>query len=104
VTEIYGIATVEKVILKNVKTDQTRNLSVDGCFIWIGTHPNADFLGDEIQRDNNGFIITDINMATSVSGIFAAGDVRNTPIRQVATAVGDAVVSVASAENYLENL
>jgi thioredoxin reductase (NADPH) len=104
VTEIDGLTNVEKLILKNVKTNQSRNLAVDGCFIWIGTHPNTDFLGDEIQQDGSGFIITDINMATSVSGVFAAGDVRNTPIRQVATAVGDAVVSVASAENYLENL
>jgi len=104
VTEIDGLASVEKVTVKNVKTNETKNLAVNGCFIWVGTHPNADFLGDEIQRDDNGFIITDINMATSVSGVFAAGDVRKTPIRQIATAVGDAVISVASAENYLESI
>jgi len=104
VTEINGLTNVEKVTVKNVKTNETKNLAVDGCFIWIGTHPNADFLGDELQRDNYGFIITDTNMKTSVSGIFAAGDVRDTPIRQIATAVGDAVISVASAENYMESL
>jgi thioredoxin reductase (NADPH) len=104
VTKIDGLTHVEKVTVKNVKTNETKNLAVDGCFIWIGTHPNADFLGDEIKRDDNGFIITDTDMATSVSGVFAAGDVRNTPIRQIATAVGDAVISVASAENYLESI
>jgi thioredoxin reductase (NADPH) len=104
VTEIAGLTHVEKVTVKNIKTNETKNLAVDGCFIWIGTHPNADFLRDEIKRDDNGFIITDTDMATSVSGVFAAGDVRNTPIRQIATAVGDAVISVASAENYLESI
>ncbi len=104
VTEIDGLTNVEKVTVKNVKTNETKNLAVDGCFIWIGTHPNADFLGDEIQQETNGFIITDTNMTTSVSGVFAAGDIRDTPIRQIATAVGDAVIAVASAENYLESL
>ncbi|MFO7557562.1 MAG: thioredoxin-disulfide reductase [Desulfobacterales bacterium] len=104
VTEIAGLTHVEKITIKHVKTNETKNLPVDGCFIWIGTHPNVDFLGDELLRDDNGFIITDTNMATSISGVFAAGDVRNTPIRQIATAAGDAVISVAAAENYLESV
>lgn len=104
VTEIAGLTNVEKITIKHVKTNETKNLAVDGCFIWIGTLPNVDFLGGELQRDDNGFIITDNNMATSVPGVFAAGDVRNTPIRQIATAAGDAVISVAAAENYLESV
>jgi len=55
-----------------------------------------------IKTDEGGFIITDQHMATSVPGVFAAGDVRDTPLRQIATAVGDAAIAVHSAENYIE--
>ena len=105
VTEIGGGFThVEKVGLKNVKTGETRDLAVDGCFIWVGIQPNADFLGQAVDRDEWGFIITDQAMQTSVPGVFAAGDVRATPLRQVSTAVGDAATAAHAAEHYLQTL
>jgi thioredoxin reductase (NADPH) len=104
VTGIDGLTNVEKVNIKNVKTGDTKDLAVAGCFIWVGTRPNTGFIGDTINVDESGFIIADVNMETSVPGVFVAGDVRNTPLRQVVTAVGDAAIAVASAENYLENL
>jgi len=104
VTEIDGLTNVEKVTLKNVKTDNISQLSVDGCFIWVGTEPNTGFLSDTRMLDEYGFIVANTHMATSIPGVFAAGDVRNTPLRQVVTAVGDAAIAVASAEHYLDNL
>ncbi len=104
VTEIDGLTHVEKVTLKNVKTDTTHQLPVDGCFIWVGIKPNTDFLGDSPILDEYGFISADLHMATSIPGVFVAGDVRNTPLRQVVTAVGDAAIAVVSAEHYLDNL
>jgi thioredoxin reductase (NADPH) len=102
-TGIDGSSRVEKIAVKNLKSGEIRELSADGCFIWIGIQPNADFLGNEIARDQFGFITVNSRMETSVPGVFAAGDVRNTPLRQIATAVGDAAVAAFSAEHYIEN-
>lgn len=99
-----GLTNVEGITIKNVKTGDTKELSVDGCFIWVGIHPNTGFLGDSINLNEAGFVITDLNMETSAPGVFAAGDVRNTPLRQIATAVGDAAIAAFSAEQYIDEL
>jgi thioredoxin reductase (NADPH) len=103
-TDISGLTHVENITVKNVKTGDKTQISVDGCFIWVGTIPNAQFLGNSLKLDEYGFIISDLNMETSVPGVFAAGDVRNTPLRQVVTAVGDGAIAAISAENYIENI
>ncbi len=99
-----GFFGVESVRVKNVKTGEEKNLKADGCFIWIGILPNTSFLNNIVETDQGGFIVTDSSMQTSVPGIFAAGDVRNTPLRQIATAVGDAAIAAVSAEHFIENL
>jgi len=101
---IEGLTNVEKISVKNIKNGNIKSLSVDGCFIWVGINPNTEFLGGAIKLDEAGFIVADLNMETSVPGVFAAGDVRNTPLRQIATSVGDAAIAVASAEHYIEKL
>ncbi|MGE4519879.1 MAG: thioredoxin-disulfide reductase [Desulfobacteraceae bacterium] len=103
-TEINGSKSVESVSVKNVKTGETKELDAQGCFIWVGTIPNTEFLNDKINVDQSGFIITDPRMETSVKGVFAAGDVRNTPLRQVSTAVGDAAIAAFCADQYIEGL
>jgi len=103
-TSINGFANLEKITVKNIKTGDTKELSVDGCFIWTGILPNTNFLKDEVKVDDNGFIIVDSNMQSSVPGVFAAGDARSTGLRQIATAVGDAASAVFSAEYYIENI
>ncbi|MBC2696459.1 MAG: thioredoxin-disulfide reductase [Desulfobacteraceae bacterium] len=103
-TSIDGLANVEKITVKNVKTEETKEFYVDGCFIWTGILPNTNFLKDEVKIDNYGFIIVDSNMQSSVPGVFAAGDVRSTGLRQIVTAVGDAASAVFSAEHYIENI
>ncbi|HAO22606.1 MAG: thioredoxin-disulfide reductase [Desulfobacteraceae bacterium IS3] len=104
VTGFTGAKTLEKAVVRNVKTGESKELPVNGCFIWIGIAPNADFLGDSIRRDQFGFIIADDRMQTSVPGVFVAGDVRNTPLRQIATAIGDAAIAAASAEHHIQHL
>lgn len=99
-----GFTQVEKITIENVKTGELRDLAIDGCFIWVGIKPNADFLGEAVTRDKWGFVIADQSMATSVPGVFAAGDVRATPLRQVATAVGDAAIAAHSVDQYLQGL
>ncbi len=99
-----GLTNIENITIKNVKTGDTKDLVVDGCFIWVGIHPNTKFLGGWVELDESGFVIVDSNMETSLPGVFAAGDVRNTPLRQIATAVGDAAIAAFSAENYIANI
>jgi thioredoxin reductase (NADPH) len=103
-TEINGLTHVENITVQNVNTGETDKLPVDGCFIWVGIRPNTKFLSTVLNYDEYGFITTDLNMRTSVQGVFAAGDVRSTPLRQIATAVGDAALAAYSAEHYIQNV
>jgi thioredoxin reductase (NADPH) len=97
--EIAGGQTVEKVVLKNVKSGERRELSVQGVFIFVGVNPNTGFI--DCEKDEQGFIRTDEKLETSIKGVFAAGDCRVTPLRQVATAVGDGAMALSSAEKYI---
>lgn len=100
VEEIAGKQVVEKVIVRNVKTNQISEIKTDGVFIYVGLIPNTGFA--DVKKDDWGFIIANDKMETSVRGIFVAGDCRNTPLRQIATAVGDGAIAAVSAERYIE--
>ena len=100
--EIVGKNIVEKVILRNLKTNAASELKTDGVFIYVGLIPNTEFA--DVKKDEWGFIIANDKMETSVKGIFVAGDCRVTPLRQIATAVGDGAIAAVSAERYLEGL
>ncbi|VVB85867.1 Ferredoxin--NADP reductase [uncultured archaeon] len=102
VDEIAGKQVVEKVILRNVKTDALSEIKTDGVFIYVGLIPNTGFA--DVKKDEGGFIIPYSGQATSVRGIFVAGDCRVTPLRQIATAVGDGAIAAVSAERYIEGL
>lgn len=105
VTEILGQQAVEAVQLRNVATGTEERLPVSGIFIFVGIEPITGWLGKDILTlDEAGFIITDDKMATSVPGIFAAGDVRAKFLRQITTAVGDGALAAFAAEKYLEEL
>jgi len=104
VTGLSGFFGVENVMIKNVKTNEEKTLKADGCFIWVGILPNTSFLNDAVKTDEFGFILTDTKMQTSVPGVFAVGDVRDTPLRQISTAVGDAAIAAVSTEHFIENL
>jgi thioredoxin reductase (NADPH) len=103
VTSVNGTdAGVTGITVKNVKTGETKDLAVEGCFMWVGILPNTAFLKDAVTLDKGGFIVVNARMETSIPGVYAAGDVRNTPLRQVATAVGDAAIAAFEAEAYIE--
>ncbi|MBU1695876.1 MAG: thioredoxin-disulfide reductase [Proteobacteria bacterium] len=103
-TGLDGFFGLESVKIKNVKTHEEKTLKADGCFIWVGILPNTSFLNDTIETDEFGFILTDKKMQASVPGVYAVGDVRDTPLRQISTAVGDAAIAAISAEHFIENL
>ena len=100
--EIKGTDVVKKIIIQNTKTDEIKELEVDGVFPYIGLSPNVELFSGQLKQNKNGFIETDVNMQTSVRGVFAAGDVRNTPLRQVITAAADGAIAAQSAIKYLE--
>ncbi len=101
---IKGKDSVEAVELKNVKTGKTFIKNVKGVFVFIGTKPNTEIFSEKLKLDEQGFIVTNNNMETSVPGVFAAGDVRSKPLRQISTAVGEGAAAAFSAEKYIESL
>ena len=102
--EILGENLVETFVLENAKTKKVSNLQVDGVFPYIGFSPNTDGFKGQLNQDESGFIITDETMQTSVDGVFAVGDVRQTPLRQVITAASDGAVGAVYAVKYLEKI
>ena len=103
-TGIEGFFSVEGVRIKNLKSGKEKTIPANGCFIWVGILPNTSFLNQSVKTDAFGFILADAKMQTSVPGVYVAGDVRDTPLRQIATAVGDAAIAAVSAEHFIENL
>ena len=99
---IEGSDIVEKIVVRNVKTNEKREIPLSGVFIFIGTLPNDEYVHDLLQKDEGGWIVTDARLQTSVPGIFAAGDVRDTSLRQVVTAAGDGARAAMSAYAYLQ--
>jgi thioredoxin reductase (NADPH) len=94
---------VTSLLVKNVKTGDLTSLEVEGVFIYIGFDPNTEFLAGTANLDENNYIITDENLATSAPGIFAAGDMRSKITKQIATAVGDGAIAAIAAEKYIED-
>lgn len=104
VKEIKGENLVNTLVLENTKTQEQSALKVDGVFPYIGITPNIDLVNGQLEQDKGGFIMTDETMKTSVDGVFAVGDVRHTPLRQVITAAADGATGAVYAVKYLETL
>ncbi len=101
VTEIHGKEKVEAVTLRNKKDGSERRLDVSGVFLYVGSHPNTEWCSDAVELDENGFVKTDCLLRTNLPGVFAVGDIRNTPLRQIATAVGDGALAATMAREHL---
>ena len=101
---ILGQNSVEAIEMRNVKTGDVQRKEVKGVFVFIGTIPNTELVKGSVRLDENGFILTDDNMQTSIPGVFAAGDIRSKLFRQISTAVGEGAAASYSAEKYLESL
>lgn len=95
---------VNNVVLRDVNTHQTSGLTATGVFIFIGFRPNTGIIMGHVDHDEMGYLRTDMNMETSVRGLFAAGDVRAQLTRQVTTAAGDATTAAIAVEKYLTSL
>lgn len=100
--EIKGNTLVENLIIKDVKTNEIKSIETNGVFPYIGFSPNVEIFNGQLTQNPQGFIETDVNMQTSQAGVYAAGDVRNTPLRQVITAAADGAIAACSAVKYVE--
>jgi thioredoxin reductase (NADPH) len=95
---------VNRLLLRNVVTDETSELAAQAMFVFIGFRPNTGIIDGHVDHDEMGYLKTDANMQTSMGGLFAAGDVRAQLTRQVTTAVGDATTAAIAVEKYLKAL
>lgn len=101
VEEIDGDTAVCGVTVRNNKNGEKRRIDVSGVFVAVGRAANNELAKRYVRIDNDGFIVTDRFMRTSIAGIYAAGDVRDTPLRQVITAAADGAVAATSAIRYI---
>lgn len=103
VTEIHGEDTVTGVSLENTQTGEASKMEVDGVFIAIGHKPTTDLFAGQLEMDENGYLVVDHNKgtATSVEGVFAAGDVADHVYRQAVTAAGTGCMASIDAERWL---
>lgn len=104
IEKFIGKERLEEVLIKNLKNKTKYTKKIDGVFEYIGINPNSELVKDLVKLDERGFVVTNFNMETTYEGIFAAGDVRNTPLRQVITATSDGAVAASYADKYINDL
>lgn len=92
---------VEGITIKDVQTEEVKDMAVDGVFIAVGILPNSTEFAGKVALDTKGYIVADETCETSLPGVFAAGDVRSKQLRQIVTAVADGANAVTSVERYL---
>jgi len=102
VAEIKGDKTVKSVIIEDVNTKKRKEIEVDGVFIEIGSEVKTNFIKDLVKLDNNQIVVN--NSETSHPGIFAAGDVTNTPFKQIVVSAGEGAKAGLSAYNYIHGI
>ena len=101
--QITGEDMVDGLVVTNVKTGEERRLEVDGIFVAVGILPNTELTKELADHDRAGYLIAGEDGVTSAPGLFAAGDLRTKPLRQIVTAVSDGANCVTSVERYLES-
>jgi thioredoxin reductase (NADPH) len=97
VTAFKGDKKLNSLTILNKKEDKEYDEEFDGAFVFIGLVPATGFLGNMLETDPRGYIETDQNMETNIKGIYAVGDVRNTILRQIVTAVSDGAIAASHA-------
>lgn len=102
IEEACGTEKLEKIRIKDLKTNQVRDLPVAGLFFAIGHEPNTKFLNDQLKLDETNYVLTEKGSTkTSVPGVFAAGDVQDKRYRQAITAAGSGCMAALEVEHYL---
>ncbi|MEK3982549.1 FAD-dependent oxidoreductase [Paenibacillus sp. FSL K6-3166] len=101
VSSFEGEERLSSVVLKNLKSNDLQNIKVDSCFLFIGYTPNTEIFSGVVELNRNGYLLVNEKMETNIPGVFAAGDVCDKFLKQVATAVGDGAIAGYGAEKYI---
>lgn len=101
VTAILGENMVEKLRVRNLKTEEEFDLAVEGIFVAVGIHPDTTLIKDMADCDEGGYVLAGEDCVTNVPGLYVAGDIRKKPIRQIVTAAADGANAAVSAGNYV---
>ena len=101
VKDIQGDQKFRKVILNNTKTNEDETLDAGGLFVAIGHEPNSKMFQNQLELDENGYVIIKNNTETSISGVFCAGDVHDHRYRQAVTAAGFGCMAAIDVDKYL---
>lgn len=101
VIELLGNTNLQSVNILNSKTGKSENLEIDGLFVAIGRVPATDTIKNTVNCDDQGYIIADDEMATNITGVYVAGDIRQKKLRQIVTACSDGAISAVSVNSYL---
>lgn len=104
VTGLEGGDSLERIVLRNVKTHEVSKMEADGVFVYIGLKPNTEIVQGLLPLDEWGYVKADETTATKVPGLFVAGDVRTKKLRQVVTAVADGAMAAQMVDHYLAGL
>lgn len=104
IKEILADKKVTGAIIENLQTKETQELAAQGIFVAIGRVPDTEMLKGQLTLDHSGYIVADETTCTSIPGVFAVGDVRTKPLRQIVTAVSDGAVASKYVEEYLAGL
>ena len=102
VQKFQGQGRLESIVVKDLSTNETRELRPGAVFVFIGLLPNTDFLKGVVDLDEYGFIVTRSNLETSLPGVFAAGDCRVGSTKQVVSATGEGATAALMVREYLE--
>ena len=101
VTELIRNGKLTGIRVRDLLSGEERELMVDGLFVSVGRRPATDLVKDQLSLDDSGYVIAGEDTATSVPGVYAVGDARTKPLRQIVTAMADGAVAVQMAEHYL---
>lgn len=104
VESVNGNGKIEGVTIRSVTTGETFDLPLQGLFVYIGNIPNTGMFAGAVQSDENGYIEVDETMATHTPGVYVAGDVRKSPLKQVVTAAAEGSIAALTADKYLDHL
>ena len=102
VKEVKGSEAVESINIEDTNTGQNKMLPLQGVFIAIGVGPSTDIFKDLVSRDEDGFIVTDENLKTNLEQVWACGDCRKRPLRQLITAASEGAIAAISAYRHIK--
>lgn len=104
IEEILHGEKVKGAMIKNLKDGSVSKVDCDGIFVSIGREPTTELFKGQIELDRSGYVVAGEDTRTSLDGVYAVGDIRSKPLRQIVTAVSDGAVAVHFAEQYLSEI